>query len=126
MALGDWLSLGHCSSTFEEGPVPRKHMTPHWELLTHGVCRGGATKLGSCFWMELRAVAESEAPGLSGGQLSLRSLEDWSLWGEAAPGGCGGLRGAVPACGAGLPEPGSNCRAHQQVQGVGPSFCDKG
>lgn len=90
MGLGDWLSLGHCSSTFDEGPVPRKHMTPHWELLTHGVCRGDATKLGSCFWME-EAVAESEAPGLSGGQSSLRSREDWSLWGEAAPGACGGL-----------------------------------
>ena len=54
-------------------------------------------------------MAESEAPGLSGGQLSLGSREHWSLWGEAAPGGCGGLRGAVPACGARLPEPGSSC-----------------
>nr|CAI9710103.1 unnamed protein product [Rangifer tarandus platyrhynchus] len=53
--------------------------------------------LGNCFWVE-EAVDESEAPDLSGRTVfSGEAARPGAFAGKAAP---GGLRGAVPACGA--------------------------
>ncbi|CAN0544877.1 unnamed protein product [Rangifer tarandus platyrhynchus] len=64
--------------------------------------------LGNCFWVE-EAVDESEAPDLSGRTVfSGEAARPGAFAGKAAP---GGLRGAVPACGARPPRGGREAEA---------------